>query len=418
MNIIRPFIVIIIILTIISCANDDSRQETFNTVWQTVNETFPDSAFGGKNWESIKSTYEQNLSGITSDSEICSLINKMLFELNVSHTFIGPISEIQQKASPYMFQPGSPGFDIRILDDEVIVTRIDNPQVEKSGLQPGCELVSIDGYPVEEIISEASLMPPYNNRYKHFLQTEEVLRHLYGQPESTFQIEYEDVNGSVQSQKIIRIARENSIVLAPEIPPIYLECEWRKLENEVGYLRFNAFQPENPTEVLAALDSLSDSKGLILDLRGNNGGSTSAQQAIGGRFFADTVAAAIIGTRHNDDTLYYYGSHDTLTGPVVILVDEVSISAAEMFPAAMQSLNRATIIGAQTPGAVMGGDLIFLNDSLCLVHPIFSVKTVQGIMLEGQGVIPDIEIALNKELLSKGIDTQLEAAKDYLKDKM
>ncbi len=408
--------VILGLLLLVSCGGDErtGQQVLFDSAWQIVNETFPGTTLEKTNWDSLGAAYRENLNSDFSDDELCDHINTMLFQLNVSHTFMGPLSQIQQKASPYMFQPGSPGFDIRIIDEKVVITRIDNIASETSNLKAGTEILSIDGIPVSQIIADTELMPPFNDRYERFLQTEEVLRHLYGEPETNVSILLKDIEGLETIVYVTRKLRDNAVTLSPEIPPIYIECEWKVIEDNVGYIRFNAFQPEDPRRVITALDSLHNTNGLIIDLRGNNGGSTAAQRAIAGRFFSETVAAAILKSRDSDDTLYYFASPDWYSKPVVMLVDEVSISAAEMFPSAMQALGRAVIIGNRTPGAVMGGNMDFVSDSIALVHPIFTVKDMRGVNLEGYGVVPDIPVLRNRESLSTGIDNQLEEAINYL----
>lgn len=393
--------------------------ELFDSVWQTIQDTYPDTTFNSIDWNRIGDKYRAQLVTTTNKDSIIELLSRMLFELNVSHAFIGHKSQIEQKASPYMFKPGSPGFDIRILADLVVVTRVESgSDAEIMNLLPGSIITQIDNNDVGNIISTAPIYPPYNDRYKRFLQTEEILRHLYGEVGSSVLIDYIDKGGNLGKTQIVRMARNNTIQLAFDIPPIHLECEWKILKNNIGYLRFNAFQPENPVTVLSAIDSLFHTNSIVVDLRGNNGGSNEAQRNIAGRFFDKLVAGAIIESRDWIDTMFYNGNQGAYTGPVAILVDEVSISGAELFPATLQSLNRAVIVGSHTPGAVMGGTIEFLDDDLVFLHPTQIIKTIEGRNLEGIGVIPDIIVPLDKELLSIGVDSQLETAIKHLQQKI
>ncbi len=409
-------IVLITLLLFISCEQQNTNEELFNTVWQTIYETYPDTTFESVDWVAIGDRYSEQLSTITNDDDLIELLNNMIFELNVSHSFIGNIAQIENKASPYMFKPGNPDIDIRILDNLVVVTKVTpNSIAERGNLLPGCVILKIDNQNVNSIISNAPIYPPYNERYKRFLQTEEVLRFLYGDTDSPVRINFLNNDGNQDEVKIIRTARMNKIILSPEIPPIHFECEWKVLQDDIGYLRFNAFQPENPITVLSAIDSLLTTKSLVIDLRGNNGGSLEAQRIIAERFIDKSMIGAFIESRNGIDTIYYNGNENAYTGPIAILVDEVSISGAELFPATLQSLGRAVVVGSRTPGAVMGGYLDFITDSLVLVHPTLIIKTNQGINLEGIGVKPDIVVTLDQKLLAEGRDSQLEAAIDYLK---
>ena len=54
-------------------------------------------------------------------------------------------------------------------------------------------------------------------------------------------------------------------------------------------------------------------------------------------------------------------------------------------------------------------------DSIALLYPIGQPRTPKGVVIEGRGVIPDIEVNLTRAELLEGRDTQLEAAVDYIR---
>jgi C-terminal processing protease CtpA/Prc len=343
----------------------------------------------------------------------------MLFELNVSHLFAGRISQIKRDASPYMFKSGNPGIDIRIIDSLVVVTRSSYGQSDQQiTIPPGSIIHRIDGVDVNEILAGSPIYPPYNDRYKRFLQTEEVLRHLYGEAGTTVEVEYKLRKGLLVKHQLTRVERKKKIILWPEIPPIYLEVEQVVLEGGIGYLRFNAFQPSQPDQILLALGSLMKAKALVVDLRGNSGGSYDAQRLIGERLLDQRCAGALLVGRDGVDTMIFEGTNSGFKGPIAVLVDEVSISGAELLPHALQSLGRATIVGQQTPGAVMGANLAFISDSLALTYPTLTIKDMIGDNLENSGVKPDISISLDRRRLVECYDSQLEAAIEFLVDQI
>jgi C-terminal processing protease CtpA/Prc len=51
------------------------------------------------------------------------------------------------------------------------------------------------------------------------------------------------------------------------------------------------------------------------------------------------------------------------------------------------------------------------------MYPVEQTRTADGTVLEGRGVIPDIEVALDRALLLQGVDSQLEAAIQYILQK-
>ena len=101
-------------------------------------------------------------------------------------------------------------------------------------------------------------------------------------------------------------------------------------------------------------------------------------------------------------------------GQVVILVDELSASAAEEFAGSLQALGRATIIGTQTQGSCLVSNIKFLPRDAILIYPHGQSQTPDGRILEDNGVVPDIEVALDRASLLQGKDSQLEAALAFL----
>ena len=93
-----------------------------------------------------------------------------------------------------------------------------------------------------------------------------------------------------------------------------------------------------------------------------------------------------------------------------MLVDAMSMSASEFFAGCMQAIDRATILGERSPGFMLAASWKRLPNGGVLMHTIFEPRTAAGTLLEGRGVVPDIEVGLDRELLLRGRDSQVEAA--------
>ena len=100
--------------------------------------------------------------------------------------------------------------------------------------------------------------------------------------------------------------------------------------------------------------------------------------------------------------------------PVVIIVDYMCISSGEEFTGGLKAINRATIIGERTPGVVLTAGFVKLPNGATFLYPNTQTITADGTILEGHGVVPDIEVALDKDELLQGKDTQLEAAISFI----
>jgi C-terminal processing protease CtpA/Prc len=138
-------------------------------------------------------------------------------------------------------------------------------------------------------------------------------------------------------------------------------------------------------------------------------------------------ASQLIGTRELF-IRYQYRDHleeayldpvvNAYPGKVVILVDEHSMSSSEEFSGSLQALGRATIVGSQTPGVCLVMNIKTLPYGTILAYPIAEGQTPDGRVLENNGVVPDIEVVLDRAELLQGRDTQLEAAINYIEQGM
>ena len=123
-------------------------------------------------------------------------------------------------------------------------------------------------------------------------------------------------------------------------------------ELEIGYLSIHAFSRETLLEFDRAFDRLAQQgmRALVIDLRGNGGGTLSSSIAIARRFIASGV---IVSTESRADSLPYEAVAEEarhVDFPLVVLVDEESASASEVLAAALQDHRAAVVVGAPTWG--------------------------------------------------------------------
>lgn len=92
------------------------------------------------------------------------------------------------------------------------------------------------------------------------------------------------------------------------------------------------------------------------------------------------------------------------------MIDGGSASTSEIFAGGMQELGRAVIIGERSLGAALPSTFQKLPTGALFQYAIADFKTPKGILIEGRGVIPDIEVKWNRASLLTGRDIQLESA--------
>lgn len=412
-NIHVNFFVLVCILFVASCQSTDSknlRLQLFEQTWSRVNDHYFDADFHGHDWNAIKKQYKPLIENVQSGDEFFIVLNKMLFELGSSHLGVGPISEIEKVGSPYMFKEGSIGIDIRFIKGEVVITRIEtgSPADEK-GLKIGDVINQVDGSSIDSLLTNCRFHPPFNKVNRRMSMTEEVLRKIYGQTDTEVTIEVEDVENNVVKYRMKRVRR--SPPLQPGLlPEIYLEVEEKIIAPDIAYVRFNSFQPVFPEKILNSFEKVKNSKGLIIDLRGNNGGSVEAMQMIISRFTPERFKAFTIEGRGDPEHFYVDPGDEIYRGEVIVLVDGLSVSGAENMAIILQMQKLAIIVGVKTSGQLLWGEGSMISEDVILVIPTNKIVYPNGFNPEGVGVTPDIIVELSKEDLKKGIDSQLEAA--------
>jgi carboxyl-terminal processing protease len=393
------------------------RAAIFETVWQTVNDQYFDPTFGGKDWQAIGDEYRQKLATVQDDDTFWfRVLNPMLFELGVSHLAALP-PELAGELDHMTFATGSLGMDVRLLDGKAVVTQVvEGSPAGEAGLRPGFVISSVDGRTLSDIAAESMQTPPDNERNRRGNAIQGMRSLLYGERGTEVVVEYLDENDRPQRASLQFAPRSGSACaqIDPLLPPACTEFEVKRLANGIGYLRFSGFLTPVLDSVLQAIDDLRDAPALIIDLRGNPGGQFPVRKAIASQLVGEPKLFMRYQHRDGLEEAYLDPVPDPYKGKVVILVDELSASSSEEFAGSLQALGRATIIGSQTPGRCLVMNVAPLPNDALLVYPYGQSQTPDGRVLEDNGVVPDIAIALDRQRLLQGVDAQLEAALTYL----
>jgi carboxyl-terminal processing protease len=369
------------------------RQKTFEKVWKIVNEEFYDPNFGGVDWNKVRERYAPQAAAVKTDAELYDLLNKMLGELKVSHMVVLTPDELQRLGGV----PVSTGLGLREIDKQIVVTRVlENSSAAKAGINPGYVVVKIDGEAVKNI--------------------EEASKKLKGAPNTTLQLLFLDAKDQLKEitleRAVLSGAEKGRLGAGLNISALF---EAKRLENNIGYIRFSNFVKVLDEEIEAAIESMKDARGIIVDLRGNSGGDDSVALKMANLFFEKETLLMVTKTRDGEELDYKAKPEkNPFLGKLVILVDEFSGSASEQFSAGMQESQRAFIIGKTTKGEDLEADIAELPTGAIFIYARGKPRTPKGVVIEGRGVIPNREVNLSRKELLAGRDAQLQAALDYI----
>ena len=399
----------------------DQRAAIFDSVWQTVNDNYFDPSFGGKDWGAIGDEYRQQLATVQDDSTFwVRVVNPMLFELGVSHLAALP-AELSSELESTTFAEGSLGLDIRLMDEVAVITGvIEGSPADEAGLQPGFVLNSVDGWTLSDYAALGLQTPPDNERNRRGNAVSSMRGAMYGEVGTEVVIEYLDANEQIQ-RTTLQLAPRGDIPCAQldlSLPPVCTEFEVKHLADDIGYIRFSGFLEPVLDTVLGAINDMHDTPALIIDLRGNPGGEFPVRKTIASHLVGEPELFMRYQLRDEMVEAYLNSVSNAYAGEVVLLVDELSASSSEEFAGSLQALGRATIVGSQTPGSCLVMNVEFLPHDAFLVYPYGQPQTSDGRVLEDNGVVPDIEVALDRDQLLQGIDGQLEAAIEYAEEQI
>jgi len=202
--------------------------------------------------------------------------------------------------------------------------------------------------------------------------------------------------------------------------------QYRRLANEeVGYIYYGSFsEGVGESNLDYVFDHFSACKGIIIDVRGNGGGSLTNSDRIASRFIREKLLVGYMqhkkGKGHSDFSDPYPvhlspSSRVRWFSPVVVLTNRHCYSAANDFVQKMRMIPHVTIMGDRTGG---GSGFPFNSE----LPNGWGVRFSSSPMLDANmehtefGIDPDIHVNIRAEDVTKGVDTIIEEAIRYIQN--
>ena len=189
-----------------------------------------------------------------------------------------------------------------------------------------------------------------------------------------------------------------------EIPSVDFE-----MRGDIAYISIEHFTERTNQELTPVLEAIvaEGADGIILDLRGNPGGLLDSVVLVTSRFLTQGEVLSVRDSHGNVEVYVVTPQELTTDLAMVVLVDEYSASGSEVVAGALKDHERAIIAGAATYGKGSANTLKELADGSGLYITIARWLTPDGHLIEGIGVIPDVELELAD-------DDAIQWAIDYL----
>ena len=192
----------------------------------------------------------------------------------------------------------------------------------------------------------------------------------------------------------------------------------RMLDNNIGYIAVSQFDAVTSEQFKSNIESLQ-SQGmtkLIVDLRGNPGGLLDQVVDMLDYILPDGLVLYTEDKYGKREEYYSDGSHE-LKIPMVVLVNENSASASEVFTATFRDFEWGTVVGKTTFGKGIVQNVLPLGDGTAVKITTQHYYPPSGYDLHKVGIKPDLEVDLNEGAkIGTDSDNQLSAAIDILKN--
>lgn len=320
---------------------------------------------------------DQYVDAVNIDSLVDKAIPQILSDLDPHSVYISA-KDVQQATDDLKGSFSGVGIEFVIRNDTIHVQGvIKNGPAEQAGILAGDKIVSVDG-------------KPFVGKQ---VTNEEAMRRLKGP---------KDTKVKIGVQRYGQKAIKYYTITRGDIPQKSISAAYM-LDDNTGYIKIKNFGENTYPELLIALAQLSQEgfSNLIIDLRDNTGGYLKSAVQMANEFLPKNRLIVYTEGRKSPRQDYKSdgrGSYQNI--PLVVLINETSASASEIFAGAMQDNDRATIIGRRSFGKGLVQQQIGFPDGSMIRLTVARYYTPSGRCIQKPYVMGD-DKDYEEDLLSR-----------------
>jgi C-terminal processing protease CtpA/Prc len=358
--------------------------QMFYEAWAQMEENYYDEKFHGLNWNKTKEYYRQFLPHLNNRADMRVMLNDMLGELNSSHQGFGTFGDDETIALQNQTMETGIIFENEDAYKVKYVARRSVADRKAVDIKPGDILVKVND---EEVDRNKD-----RNYYFTMPSRDRELRLTFNR------------NGQMVNVKIHPQAS-----LFGNLYDEWIDNNQKRVDEKskgriaYGYMK-NMGQFELDQFIIDMTRELNKKDALIFDLRYNTGGNVHDEVL---KFLSQRT---YLNWKYREGSLTQQSNFSPSDKPIVLLINEQSLSDAEMTSQGFKALKLGTIIGNETYRWIIFTSGIGLVDGSSVRMPAWGCYTLDGKDLEVTGVQPDIKVINTFEDKLNGRDPQIDRA--------
>lgn len=372
----------------------DEFEQMYYEAWAGIEQNFYDGDFHGENWQELRDRYAEFLPYVSSRENLRTIFNDMLGELNTSHFGFSSSGEEEKgyfgtrsMNAGIVFENENPFTVDRVLKHSPA-------DLDPVPVQPGDRLVEVNGLKID----------PGKNREQYFASPAmaEELTLTFDRKGKEVKLKvHPATSGAMKTWLYDEWMDQNEAYVDEKSGD---RISYVHMKN-MGGGEFQHFMEE-------MVSTRGNRDGLILDLRYNTGGNVHDQVL---QFLSQK---SYLQWKYRDGKLTNQPNFSPADKPIVLLINEQSLSDAEMTAAGFKELGLGTIIGTETYRWIIFTSGQGLVDGSFYRLPAWGCYTLDGRNLEKEGVEPDIRVEEGFVDRLEGNQKQLDKAIEVILEKL
>lgn len=352
--------------------------------WAQMEENFYDEKFGGLDWKKTKEYYQKFLPHLNNRADMRLLLNDMLGELNSSHQGFGTFGDDEIIA--LLNRTMETGIVFENENPYIVKSIIKRSSAERKSItiKPGDILIKVN----EETVNQ--------NMDRNFYFTKPSL-------DKELQLTFK------RDEELIKIKVHPQSFIVNNLYDEWIDNNQALVDKKSnGSIAYGYMKDMGTQELEQFLIDMTkeqiEKDALIFDLRYNRGGNVHDEVL---KFLSQK---SYLKWKYREGKLTIQSNFNPADKPIVLLINEQSLSDAEMTAQGFKALKLGTIVGNETYRWIIFTSGVTLVDGSSVRMPAWGCYSLDGVDLEKNGVQPDVLLINSFEDKLNGKDPQLEKA--------